>query len=425
MDNIIIALDFGSSNIRTVAAEVLSTDRIRILSEETKKADGIRNGIIGHPSGTAFSVSTLMKEVNNSAGLRESVRHFSFALSGKGMRIVEASVEKRLNKSKPITDELIDNLAADCERSFVKPGKLVYDIIPVMYEIDGREYENPEGQKGNYIIGHYHLVTGSEEIRYQYDKLRERMAHNGIEYMPLAAEAFSVAVTTAEERMNGCAVICFGDTSTILAVYDKEILTKLLIVPFGGRNITADIEELGMTTDYAEKLKCRKGVALQEGVEEVVNIQVPAKESGAPPILVKNDFLAMIIEARLDELMSPVYELLESYKEQLPAGVILTGGGSELQLMREYIEDRTGLQTRYGDHSHLLSDDTSPAFAHRRYAQIIGTILLTHANRQLNQKPVLPGKSGTKKKPGKSNPIKRAFTQGIFKFFEEDSEIQE
>jgi cell division protein FtsA len=423
MDNIIIALDFGSSNIRTVAAEVLSADKIRILSEETKKADGIRNGIIGHPSGTAFSVSTLMKEVNNSAGLRESVRHFSFALSGKGMRIVEASVEKRLNKSKPITDELIDNLAAECEKSFVKPGKLVYDIIPVIYEIDGREYENPEGLKGNYIIGHYHLVIGSEEIRYQYDKLRERMAQNGIEYMPLAAEAFSVAVTSAEERRNGCAVICFGDTSTILAVYDREILCDLLVVPFGGRTISSDIEELGMTSEHAEKLKCKKGVAMQSGVDQIVNIQVPAKEPGAPPVLVQNDFLAMIIEARLDEMMSPVFEVLETYEQGLTAGIILTGGGSELQLLREYISDRTGLQTRYGDHSHLLSEDTSPVFEHRRYAQILGTILLTHANRSLDSKSVPQEKGGTKKKPGKSNPIKRAFTQGIFKFFEEDSEI--
>lgn len=425
MDNIIIAFDFGSSNIRTVAAEVLSSDKIRILSEETKKADGIRNGIIGHPSGTAFSVTTLMKEVNNSAGLKDSVKHFSFALSGKGMRIVEASVEKRLNKSKPITDQLIDNLAAECEKSFDKPGKLVYDIIPVMYEIDGREYENPEGLKGNYIIGHYHLVVGSEEIRYQYDKLRERMAHNGIEFMPLAAEAFSVAVTTAEERTNGCAVICFGDTSTIMAVYQDEILCDLLVVPFGGRNITADIEELGMTADYAEKLKCRKGVAWQNGLEQIVNIQVPAREPGEAPILVKSDFLAMIIEARLDEMMSPLYEILETYGEQLSSGIILTGGGSELQLLSEYVEDRTGLQTRYGDHRQYLSDDTSPVYGHRRYAQIIGTILLTYANRQINHKPVTHEKGGTKKKSGKSNPLTRAFTQGIFKFFEEDSEIQE
>lgn len=423
MDNIIIAFDFGASNIRTVAAEVLSADKIKILSEETKKADGIRNGVIGQPSGTAFSVSTLMKEVNNSAGLRVPVRHFSFALSGKGMRIVEASIEKRLNKSKPVTDVLIDQLAEECEKSYQKQGKLVYDTIPVIYEVDEREYENPEGQKGSYIVGHYHLVVGSEEIKLQYDKLMERVAHCIIEFMPLAAEAFSIAVTTAEERRKGSAVINLGDSSTILAIYENEILTGLLVVPLGGRTITADIEELGITAEYAEKLKCRRGLAMEAGVDQVVNIQVPAREPGAPPIFVKNDFLAMIIEARLDEIMSPVFEMLESYAGRIPGGIILTGGGSELQLIREYVEDRTGIETRYGDHSHWLSNDTSPVFANSCYSQLIGTILLTHSNR-LHHSPVKNEKSGTKKKSERTGGIKTLFTQGFIKFFEDDTNLQ-
>jgi len=424
MDNIIIAFDFGASNIRTVAAEVLSADKIRILSEETKKAEGIRNGVIGHPSGTAFHVSTLMKEVKNSAGLKDSVKYFSFALSGKGMRIVEASVEKRLNKSKPITNELIDKLADECAGSYVKTGKLVYDTIPVMYEIDGHEYENPEGQKGNYIIGNYHLVVGSEDIKLQYDKMMERVAHNMIEYMPLAAEAFSMAVTSEEDRRKGCAVINLGDSSTILAIYENEILTRLLVVPLGGRTITSDIEELGLTADYAEKLKCRKGVAMENGVEQVINIQVPAKDPGAAPILIKNSFLAMIIEARLDEILSPVFEMLRGYARRLPGGITLTGGGSRLQLICEYIEDRTGLETRYGDHSHWLSDDTSPVFKSSCYAQLIGTILLTHAFRLQNQKPDIIDRGRTKKKPERSKGIKSIFTQGFIKFFEDDTDLQ-
>lgn len=417
----IIAFDFAGSGIRALAAESLPDNSLRILSEEVKTAEGIKNGIIGQPSGTAFTVTTLWKVLNNSAGLKDQLTTFSTSLGGKSLRIVHATIEKRLNRMKAISEELIDSMALECEKSYSQPDMMVYDIIPVSYEIDDQLYEKPEGHKGNYILGTYHLVVGSSQIKEQLDKCMERIAICNIEYMPLSAEAFSTVVTEEEERTNGCAIINLGETSTTLAIYKNQILQHLLVVPLGGRNITKDIEEIGISEDHAERLKCLKGTSLEYLIDKPVNIKLPAKERGAEPIVVSNKFLALIIEARLDEMFDPIFEMCK--KADLPHGIVLTGGGSNLNMIREYVEEKSGIATRNGDHSEWLSPDTPEKFRDPRYAQLIGVILLTHSNREENYKPPLSETGGTKKKSGKRKSIKEKITQGFIKFFEDDTDL--
>ncbi len=421
--NKIIAFDFASSGIRALAAEVMPDNTVRVLSEESRKAEGIRNGVIGHPSGTAFSVPALIKELQNSAGVRDLPSEFSVSLGGKGFRIVQVSVEKKLSRSKPITDELIDKMADDCTKSYSRDGLFVYDTIPVIYEVDDVELEKPEGMKGSYIIGNYNLVVGSDQVKYQLDKCMERIGNHEVGFMPLSADAFSFVVTSEEERRDGCAVINLGDTSTTIAIYRDELLQHLLVVPLGGRTITNDIEEIGITEEKAEKLKCLKGVAMESMVEKPVNIKIPAKNPDAEPVVVTNKFLALIIEARLDEIFYHIIELLKKQEKEIPRGIILTGGGANMTGIAEYIEERSGIATRYGDHSGWLTDDTPEHFRDSSYSQVIGTILLTKLSREVQVQPEIIDVSETKKKSAKRKSIRHKITQGFFRFFEDDTNL--
>lgn len=420
----IIAIDFASTGIRALAAEVLPDNSVRIKAQEKKKAEGIKNGIIEQPSGTAYNVQTLWKEINNSSGFHEKFNKISASFGGKNMKIVVKTIEKRINKLKPISEDLINNMAQECERSFNQEDMTVYDTIPVMYEVDHEEIEKPEGKRGNYILGTYYLVVGSSQMKIQLDKCMERVVSCDVEFMPLSADAFSIAVSEDNERLEGCAVINLGDTSTTLAVYKNEMLQHLLVVPLGGKHLTKDIEEIGISESNAERLKCAKGFAREEYVDVPINIKIPSVTPGAEPVVVTNLFVSMIIEARLDEILKPVFRFLKENKNNLPHGIILTGGGARLKSIREYFEEKSGISTRYGDHSGWLTTDTPPEYNKPEYSQLIGTILLTHEYRQENKKPVETRVSETKKKSGRRS-IRESFTQGFIRFFEEDTEIQE
>ncbi|MDD2286953.1 MAG: cell division protein FtsA [Paludibacter sp.] len=418
--NRLVAFDFAGTGVRAVAAEVREDNAIKILSEENRKVEGIKNGIIGQPSGTAFNVVALLKELQNSAGMREPIKKFSTAFGGKSMKIIHASVRRKLNRSKEITADIIDSMALECEKSYQTEDMLVYDTIPVMYEVDGVEMEKPEGTRGTYIIGNYHLVVGSAQMKVQLQKCMERIYNCRIEHMPLAAEAFAIAVTEEEDRQAGCAVINMGDSSTTLAVYRKEILQHLMVVPLGGRNITKDIEEIGISEVYAEKLKCKKGIAMEKLAGTPVNIRIPARNPADPPVIVTNTFLAMIIESRLEEIFQPIFSVLQEYEAEIPNGVIISGGAAKLQQMKEFMEQKTGLPTRYGDHTGWLTPDTPGKYCDLSYAQIIGTIILAHDYRTENKEMIEKVEKETRKT---RKSIKDKITQGIFKFFEDDTEL--
>ncbi|HOH54821.1 MAG TPA: cell division FtsA domain-containing protein, partial [Paludibacteraceae bacterium] len=252
--NTYIALDLGSSHITAMAAEVLDSGAVKVLATEWKAADDIYHGIIEHTSGAAFKISELLKLLQNSAKIRD-FRQVCVALNAKSMKLFPSSTTRFIGQGKIVTDELLDEMKEECERKNSDENNIVFDVIPVSFEIDGKTTNDPLGQSGNQITGNYHVVKGNARILQQ---LKSCFIRNQIqiEYAPLSVEALSTVLTEEEERQNGCALIDFGASTTTLAVYKNDVLQELLVVPLGSKNITYDIAELGIEESNAERLKC-------------------------------------------------------------------------------------------------------------------------------------------------------------------------
>ncbi len=414
----IVALDFASTGLRAIVAEVSDDDKLRILSSEHRKADAIKHGIIGHPTGTAFNVTSLLKELTNSAKLKHPIKEFSLALSGRAMRVVQAVVEKSLGKDKEITDKMLDEMATEAKESYQADKMLVYDTIPVYYELDGKFVDEPEGMKARNIQAYYNLIVGSAQIHTQFQKCMERISYESREdHIFLMPEAIVYAVAQEEERKEGCAIIHMGDTTTTLAIYQDEILQYMLTVPFGGGSITKDIEEMGIEEAYAEKLKCKFGLAAQSLVDKDVQIMVNAIDESIGKIPVKQSFLSMIIESRLDEIFQPILQALDQYDEEIPHGIILTGGAAKLQGMVHYLTEKIDMPVRLGSHAHLLSKDSAEKYHDMIYTQLVGILNLTHDERE-NTEYIEDEKKPRKQK----KPLQDKITQGFFRFFGEENE---
>jgi cell division protein FtsA len=243
-----------------------------------------------------------------------------------------------------------------------------------------------------------------------------------LEYSPLATEALSTVVFEEMEREVGCALINLGATTTTLAVYHDGALQNYLVIPLGARNITKDIQELGISEQNAERLKCLKGTALESMVDDPMYIQVPSMDDGNMPVKISTKFLANIIEARLDEIMQPVFEIITNLPYKLDAGIVITGGGSKLKNIIDFIAEKTGIYARFGEHSEWLSEDSNLRFHDPSYAQLIGTILLTQEFRR--EHPIEEAIKEPEKKPKLP---KRRFgekiTEGFFNFFNDDNKL--
>ncbi len=106
---------------------------------------------------------------------------------------------------------------------------------------------------------------------------------------------------------------------------------------------------------------------------EVVSIPVLP---GRPPkeISVKN--LSYIIEARMEEVIEMIYaEIARAGYERLTGGIVLTGGGAQLQYLKELFELTTGLHTRVGTPNQFMGRVQNEEVKNPAYATTVGLVL--------------------------------------------------
>ena len=143
----------------------------------------------------------------------------------------------------------------------------------------------------------------------------------------------------------------------------------------------------------AEKLKVRFGSALPSETHENEIISIPGI-AGREKKEISIKTLAHIINARVEEIVAQVYFEIRSsgYSNKLIAGIVITGGGSQLKHLKQMAEYNTGLAARIGFPTEHLAKDTKEEYKNPMYATGLGLILKGYeeleSNEQLNKKKV-------------------------------------
>jgi len=414
-----IAIDLGSTHISSMAGEILADGTLKILGVESKNAEDVKYGIVEQRTGASSKVIDLKKLLQNSSKIKE-ISVVSVAIGAKTMKLAAVSVSRFVGNSNIVSDALLLSMLDECKRNFQHPSLTIFDIIPTSYYLDNKRMDDPAGQTGMQITGNYHLVVGSTMIKENLEGCFDRTGLV-VEHTPLVVESLSAALLEAEERESGCALINLGATTTTLAIYYEDALQQLLVVPLGAKNITKDIQELGISEANAERLKCLKGCALESLVDDPINIQMPSLIDGEPQIKVSTKFLAKIIEARLEEILQPIFDALCAIKHPLDGGVVLTGGGCKMNGIIDFCVEKLSVYTRIGNHSEWLSEDTDPKYFDPFYAQLIGSIVLTDEYRENH--PIEITIKEPSKKPKLPNKLGEMVKQKVIDYFSDDNKM--
>lgn len=371
----IVHFDLGGSKISGVAGIVEENGALTVLGEERRDSeDNIKSGLIEKVNAVAYRINELTKLLQNSLRI-EPIQTVSISVNPKSMKLSHKTIHHPIERT--VTPELLKKVKRELKAAINSDKVYVYSIDELEYFVDGRPYEDPVGIKGNDLRVDYQVVAGNKLVQESIERCFDRTGI-AVDYIHLGVDALSTAVLDDEDRENGCAVIAFGATSTTLAVYNEGKLQDSFMVPFGGLNITKDIQELGIKYEYAELLKCKKGSALESCIAQPVNIKAPSVDPEKEHVMISTAFLATIIESRLTEIMEPIFDIINQITYRLQNGIIITGGGSKLLNLKEFITEKTGFQVREGNHTEWLSEETDEKFFQPEYAQAVGAMILTH-----------------------------------------------
>lgn len=372
--NNIVYIEMGGSHISAIVGYVEDNHALRILGEQKRLSDDIKSGVVEKMSGAAFKINESIKLLQNSLKL-QPIREASISVNARSMKNFNFSLRTKVNNL--VTDKLLNELENTCRKNVENDKVHVFECIPLDYYVDGKRVENPLGMHASQIQVDYNLIVGNALVKESIERSIERTGI-AVDYIHIGMEAIATAILDEEEKNDGCAVISFGATTTSLGIYLNGKLQDYLVVPLGGMNITKDIQELGINFMNAETLKCKVGHAMEKFVRKPAMIEIPAENPSMGKIKVPTQFLATIIEARLEEMLEPVFQQLNSIPYPLHSGIVITGGGSKLKNIMDFIEEKTGLKVRMGNHEDWLSDDTDEHFLEPEYAEAVGSLLLTN-----------------------------------------------
>ena len=158
------------------------------------------------------------------------------------------------------------------------------------------------------------------------------------------------------ERQMGAVVCDIGAGTTSIAVYIDGDVWHTMVLPLGGNNVTTDIAHgLRVPISQAEEIKLEHGYAVMSEISEDEHFTIRAFGEDQPVSVTRRD-LAEIIEARVEELFSLLLQEIKrsGYDGLLPAGMVLTGGTSNLPGIRSLASQVMGVPVRVAHPENLL-----------------------------------------------------------------------
>jgi len=260
------------------------------------------------------------------------------------------------------------------------PGEEIIHVLPQEYKVDGQgEIKEPVGMHGGRLEANFHVVVGQVSSIKNIGRCIKSAGLNmaNITLEPLAS---SEAVLSFEEKEAGVALIDIGGGTTDLAIFKDGIIRHTAVIPFGGNVITEDIKEgCSIIEKQAELLKIKFGSAWPGENRDTEIVSIPGLR-GRDPKEISLKTLSKIINARVVEIIEQVFLEIKNYghndqKKKLIAGIVLTGGGSQLKHLKQLVEYITGMDTRVGYPSEHLAGNTQEAVSSPLFATSVGLLM--------------------------------------------------
>ena len=349
-DNMIVGLDIGTTKIATVIGYRNENGQIDIIGYGKSESTGVEFGEIRNinKTVTGITLSTSMASQRSN----QEIKSVYVGIAGHHIKTSRYNHHLfRQGKKTPITSEEIENLKNEVFHATVPPGEEIIDVIPQKYLIDKERVTfEPVGELGNEVIGTYQLITGKiSEI----DRIKMCGEESGIHLNDIILEpiASGMACLTEEEKRHGVALVDIGGGTSDLIIFvdGNPVYTK--VIAMGGNVITRDIAQVcKISEDVAEKLKISYGTCIVEKSHSNNLITIP-KPHGQEPIQINENYLAQIINSRVQgEILSAIQKEIDNsgYKDRLFAGLVLTGGGSNLRHIKELCQYMLQMPTRIG-----------------------------------------------------------------------------
>lgn len=345
--NMIVGLDIGTSKVVAIVGEVDSDGNITIVGIGRHKSRGLKKGTVVNIESTVQSIQRAVEEAELMAGCQ--VHSVYTGIAGSHIRSMNSHGIVAI-RDKEVYQADIDRVIDAAQAVAIPADQKVLHILPQEYIIDSQEgIKDPLGMSGVRLEAKVHLVTCATNAAQNIEKCIKRC---GLETDEIILEqlASSYSVLTEDEKELGVCMIDTGGGTTDIAIFTEGAIRHTGVIPIAGDQVTNDIAmALRTPTDNAEDIKIRYACALAQLASPDELIKVPSV-GDRPARDLSRQALANVVEPRYDELFNLVLaEIRRSgYEDMLAAGLVFTGGTSQMEGVVELAEEIFHMPVRIG-----------------------------------------------------------------------------
>ncbi len=339
--HIVTGLDIGTKTTRVIVCAI-SPDSAepKILGMGTAPTRGLHHGYIINRGEAIKCVRTALREAEREAGI--PIKNILVAMGGIGIDVDAVTTTIPVeHPTGEVSSKDIDRAVSTCEDILFSRtrNKRVLHATPLKFQLDGEAVlGHPIGMRGKKLSIKTLFVTCLE---HHFDELVSVVTDAGVGVVDVIAAplAASFATLNHRDKMAGSALLDIGAETVSLAVFEDNNLLSLKVFPIGSNDITNDIA-LGfqIPLDEAEviKLQVQSGQLSTSKERQQQFAQSKVNE---------------IVQARLSDVFELVDRHLKEIKRSnlLPAGIVITGGGSVLNQLHDFAKSSLKLPVRIID----------------------------------------------------------------------------
>jgi cell division protein FtsA len=402
---IIVGLDIGSTKIACIAGRKNEYGKVEILGIGRAESLGVNRGVVSNIQHTVDSITQAVNEASQNSGV--DIKIVNVGIAGQHIRSLQHRGNIMRNSLEDeISQDDVDNLIENMNKLVLPPGEEILHVIPQEFFVDNElcTHGEPIGMTGICLEANFHIITGQIAAA---KNIHRCVSKAGLQISGMILEpiASAEAVLSDEEKEAGVVLVDIGGGTTDIAIFQDDIIRHTAVIPLAGNAITEDIKEgCSIIRAQAEALKKSFGSALASENRNDEIVSIPGLKGRDPKeISLRN--LASIIQARMEEIIEHVYYEIKNsgFEKKLIAGIVLTGGGSQLKHVAQLTSFITGMDTRIGYPNEHLAKTLQGEIASPMHSTGVGLVIKG-----------FQAAERVKRRQNKTSSIKKPSGKGIF-----------
>jgi len=329
----VLAIDIGSTKICAIIAEIDNNNAISITGAGTTKAQGLKKGSITNIELASRSIKTAVEDAKRVSG--STIHTAIVSISGAYTKSLNSNGIVNIQSKEISLEEIKRVMHTSLYNANIPNEYEVLHALPFNFKVDDQDYiEDPLGMNASRLEVETHIITTQKS---NLNNLKKAVRGAGVEVENVVLNSYASAIATLneDERELGAAVIDMGGNTSNIAIHSGNSIRYNEFLGVGSNHVTSDLSmALHTPLNVADKVKLTYGSLLTPS-NDLIELPIIGDENSTHEVSL--EVVHNVIFARVEETLMILAQFIENsgLKEQIGAGIVLTGGFSKMDGIRD------------------------------------------------------------------------------------------